>query len=58
MKNFKEMSKEELKKEIEKIEYKIFIEEMADFMDWELVRKFERQLKEAKEELESRKGEN
>ena len=54
MKNFKEMTKEELKKEIEKIEYKIFMEEMADFMDWEIYRKFERQLKEAKAELDSR----
>lgn len=54
MKNFKEMTREELKKEIEKIEYKIFIEEMADFMDWELVRKFERQLKEARAELNNR----
>jgi len=54
MRNFKEMTKEELKKEIEKIEYKIFMEEMADFMDWEIYRKFERQLKEAKAELDSR----
>lgn len=54
MKNFKEMTVEELKKEIDKLETWIFEEEMADFMNWNLYYKLRDQLREANEELNSR----
>lgn len=54
MKNFKEMTKEELRKEIEKIENWIWEEEMADFMNWNLYYKLRNQLREAKAELNNR----
>lgn len=58
MRNLKEMTVEELKKEIERLENWIFEEEMADFMNWNLYYKLRNQLREVKEELENRKGEN
>lgn len=58
MKNFKEMNREELKREIERLENWIFEEEMADFLNWNLYYRLKDQLKEVKEELENRKGEN
>ena len=58
MRNFKEMTVEEIKKEIERLENWIFEEEMADFMNWNLYYKLRNQLREANEELKNRKGEN
>jgi len=54
MRNLKEMTVEELKKEIERLENWIFEEEMADFMNWNLYYKLRNQLREAKAELNSR----
>lgn len=58
MRNFKEMTVAEIKEEIERLENWIFEEEMADFLNWNLYYRLKDQLKEAKEELKNRKGEN
>jgi hypothetical protein len=43
--------RKELEKKIEEIKYKIFIEQMADFMDWGAYYRLERKLREAEREL-------
>lgn len=42
---------EEIKKDIERIESQIFMEKMADFMDWSTYFYLEHQLEELKKEL-------
>lgn len=54
MKNYKEMTAEELKKEIDRIETDIFMEQMADFMNWDLYYRLTARLNEAKAELKAR----
>ena len=39
------MTTAEIKNEIERIDKAIFIEHMADFLDWETVRKLEKEKK-------------
>ena len=45
------MTKEALEKRISEIKYRIFIEEMADFMDWGAYYRLRGELKKAEEEL-------
>ena len=43
------MTIEEMKDRLEKVEYSIFIETMADFMDWDKYYKLRREERELKE---------
>lgn len=43
---------EEIKKDIEKVEYDMFIEEMADFIEWGYYRELKQKLAKLKQELE------
>lgn len=44
---------ENIKKDIEDIKYRIFIEEMADFMDWPVYRSLNTELHRLEKELEA-----
>ena len=54
MKNYKEMTAEELKKELERIEDRIFEEKMADFMDWSVYYRLTAEKDAVKAELKAR----
>ncbi len=43
---------ENIKKDIEDVKYRIFLEEMADFMDWSAYRSLSKELHELEKELE------
>lgn len=47
---------EELKNEIERVEHYIFLETMADFMNWDYYYKLKRELNDLKKELKEREG--
>lgn len=47
---------EQIEKEIAKLEYDMFIEEMADFINWGYYRELENRIEELKKELEEAKS--
>ena len=51
------MTKNEIKKELERIERAIFIEHMADFLDWNAVRSLEKEKAKLKAMLNEKKEE-
>ena len=52
----KKMTTEEIKKEIERLEYCLFIEEMADFMDWDAYHRIKDKIYALKDELKAKEG--
>ena len=50
------MTTEEIKKEIERLEYCLFIEEMADFMDWGTYYRIKDKINALKKELKKKEG--
>ena len=50
------MTTEEIKKEIERLEYCLFIEEMADFMDWGAYHRIKDKIYALKDELKAKEG--
>ena len=50
------MTTEEIKKEIERLEYCLFLEEMADFMDWNAYYRIKGKIKALKDELKEKEG--
>ena len=53
-KNYKAMTTEELINELDRLESAIFMEQMADFMDWSAYRRLKNEQNEVKAELKER----
>ena len=50
------MTTEEIKAEIKRLEYCLFIEEMADFMDWGAYYRIKDKIKALEKELKEKEG--